>query len=83
MEHFDFYEPAAVGVGAGRPGKRSRMACRRFPSGAEAVRYAIELQNADKLAATVVEVEEVRFGAAGTRSQYESAACPLPRRQVS
>jgi hypothetical protein len=82
MEHFNFNEPADVFVGEGRLGKRSRMAYRRFPSGAEAIRYAIELQSADKLAATVMEVEEVRFGAAEIRSLYESADYPLPRRQA-
>ena len=83
MEHFDFHEPADVFIGGGRLGKRSWVAHRRFPSGAEAIRFAIELQSADKLAATVVEVEEVRLGAAEIRSLYESADYPLPRRQAT
>ena len=80
MEHFNFNRPADVFVGGGRLGKRSRMAYRRFSSGAEAIRFASELQSADRLTATVVEVDEVRFGAAEIRNLYASADYPLPRR---
>ena len=83
MEHFGFNEPADVFVRGRRLNNRSRMVYRRFPCGAEAIRFAIEMQSPDKLAATVVEVEEARFGPAEIRSLYESADYPLPRRQAS
>ena len=83
MENFKFEEPADVFVGGGRLSKRYPMAYRRFATGAEAIRYAVELQSEEKLAATVVEMEEARFGAAEIRTLYESAGYPLPRRQAS
>lgn len=83
MEHFNFDEPADVFVGGGRLAKKQPMAYRRFPTGAEAIRYAIELQSADMLVTTVVEVDEARFGAPEIRSLYEGADYPLPRRQLS
>lgn len=81
MENFDFNEPADVFVGGGRHGKRQPMSYRRFSTGAEAIRFAIELQSADKLVATVVEAEDARFTAAEIRDLYDSADYPLPRRQ--
>ena len=83
MEQFNYNEPADVFVGGNRFSKRNAMAYRRFPTGAEAIRFAIELQSADKLVATVVEIDEVRFGAAEIRSLYDSVDYPLPRRQAS
>jgi hypothetical protein len=81
MEHFDFDEPAEVYVGRRGYGKGAPLSYRRFSSGAEAVRYAIEQQSADKLSATVLEVEEVRFSAAEIRELYDSPDYPLPRQQ--
>ncbi len=83
METFDYSEPAEVFVGSSRFGKRSSMAYRRFSSGAEAVRFAIEQQSADKLVATVVEADDLRFVAEEIRALYDSAAYPLPRRPAS
>jgi len=82
METFDYSEPAEVFVGSSRFGKRS-LAYRRFSSGAEAVRFAIEQQSADKLVATVVEADDLRFVAEEIRALYDSAAYPLPRRPAS
>ena len=82
MEHFNFKQPADLFVGGGRLNRRSPMVYRRFSSAAEAIRYAIELQSADKLATTVVEAEDARFGAAEIRSLYDSADYPLPRRHA-
>jgi len=80
MEHFDFTEPAEIYVGGGRMSKRFPMLYRRFATGAEAIRYAIEEQSAEKLAATVLEVDEARFAAGEICSLYECEAYPLPRR---
>jgi len=83
MENFNYDEPADLFVGGGRLSKRYPMAYRRFATGAEAVRFAMERQGSDKLSGTVVEVDETRFGGDEIRSLYESADYPLPRRQTS
>ena len=83
MENFNYAQPADVFVGGGRLSKRYPMAYRRFPTGAEAIRFAIELQSSDKLVGTVVELDEARFGAAEIQQLYESTDYPLPRRQTS
>ena len=83
MENFDFNAPADVFVGGGRINRRKAMSYRRFQTGAEAIRFAIELQAADKLVATVVEIDETRFAAEEIRTLYDSAEYPLPRRQTS
>jgi hypothetical protein len=53
---------------------------RRFDSGAEAIRFAIEELPSDVLFGTVLEVDEQRFDAAQIRKLYESKAYPLQRR---
>ncbi len=83
MQHFDFKEPAEVFVGGGRLTKRFPMVYRRFRRGEDAIRYAVEMQSAEKLAVTVVQVDEARFGADEIRSLYDSEDYPLSRRQAS
>ena len=56
------------------------MTYRRFESGAEAIRFAIEELPAEVLIGTVLEVNEERFNAADIRKLYESRAYPLQRR---
>lgn len=79
MEHFDFSAPAEVFSGGGRKQKNPQMTYRRFPTGADAIRFSVESQSADKLAFTVVEANDARFGAAEIRSLYESSEYPLRR----
>ena len=81
MEHFDFTEPAEIFIGGGRFGKRTPMIYRKFATGAEAVRFAIELQSEAQLAATVVEANDSRFDAAEILDLYQCAAYPLQRRK--
>ncbi len=83
MQNFNFAEPAEIFVGGGRLTSRFPMFYRRFATGAEAIRYAIEIQSADKLVATVVEADDVRFAAAEIRSLYDCEAYPLSRRPAS
>ena len=81
MTHFDFDAPADVFAG-GSFGKRWRpLTFRRFQTGAEAIRYAVEGQSADKLIGTIVEVDDDRFGPEEIRSLYDSIDYPLPRRK--
>jgi hypothetical protein len=56
---------------------------RRFDSGAEAIRFAIEELPSDVLFGTVLEVNEQRFDATQIRKLYESKAYPLQRRDAN
>lgn len=79
MEEFNFSAPAEIFAGKGRGVGRRPMTYRRFSTGAEAVRYAIEALPAGILDGTVMEVDEARFSAGDIRRLYESPGYPLPR----
>ncbi|MEQ1653770.1 MAG: hypothetical protein ABL897_14900 [Hyphomicrobium sp.] len=79
MEKFDFNEPAELYVAAGRGVSRRTMSYRRFASGAEAVRYAMEVVGTDKLWGTVIETDGARFSADDIRSLYRHSDFPLTR----
>jgi hypothetical protein len=81
MADFNFNEPADLFVGGSIRNRRAPMTFRRFAIGAEAVRYAIEMQPEANLVASVVEAEENRFVGAEIRRLYESEDYPLARRQ--
>jgi hypothetical protein len=81
MSVFDFSAPAELFACRGmRPG-RHPVRYRRFATGAEAVRYAMEELAGSMLAGTVIESAEMRFGGAQIRALYDSPAYPLPRTQ--
>lgn len=82
MEQFDFEAPADVFAGGGRGGRGRPMQYRRFHTGAEALRHAIEDLPADLQFGAVVEMDGVRFGATEIRGLYDSTAYPLPRRRT-
>jgi len=79
MEKFDFSAPADIFTSKGRGVGRRPMTYRRFSTGAEAVRYAIETLPAETLYGTVMEVDEARFAAEDIRRLYESPGYPLQR----
>ncbi len=83
MEHFVFTNPAELFIGGARFGRRSRVVYRRFATGADAVRFAIEQQSAEKLAATIVEVDDTRFTASEILNLYHHAEYPFPRRHAA
>lgn len=80
MEHFNFDLPADVFVAGRRLGRQSPVSYRRFATGAEAVRYAIELLSPDKLPGAVVEADGGRFTSQAIRQLYEHPDYPLERR---
>lgn len=81
MDKFDFSAPAELFASKGRGASRRPMTYHRFPTGAEAVRFAIEGLSREMLAGAVLETGDERYGAAEIRSLYDSAAYPLQRQK--
>ena len=80
MSRFDYTAPAELFVGKSRVSPRgSPMSYRRFPTSAEAIKYAVEtLENVVLLSAALV-VGEDRFEGAEIRALYEGKQFPLSR----
>jgi hypothetical protein len=79
MPKFDYSAPAEI-FGTGRNARtRQRVAYRRFHSGAEAVRFAVEDIPAPLLVGVVLESDEDRFDHRGIRALYDSEQFPLAR----
>ena len=80
MSHFDYTAPAELFVGKNRVSPRgSPTSYRRFPTSAEAIKYAVEtLENVALLGAALV-VGEDRFEGAEIRALYEGKRFPLSR----
>ena len=71
MSRFDYTAPAELFVGP--------MSYRRFPTSAEAIKYAVEtLENVALLSAALV-VGEDRFEGVEIRALYEGKLFPLSR----
>jgi hypothetical protein len=63
----------------GQRKRRQAIAYRRFSTGAEAVRFAIEELPAAALIGVVLEAEETRFDHRDIQALYDSPDYPLPR----
>jgi hypothetical protein len=80
MAPFNFDSPGEVychkkrGTGSGKG-----LTYRRFETGAEALRYAMEHVPTAELSTCTIEVDGERFGAEDLKSLYESRQYPLPR----
>jgi hypothetical protein len=79
MTKFDYAAPAELFVWAGRGSHRRPVQYRRFSTGAEAVRYAIEVLPAAQLSGAILEVDEDRFDGKQIRELYDNQEYPLPR----
>jgi len=58
------------------------MTYRRFPTSAEAIKYAIEALRADSLASAALVVGEDRYNGAEIRELYAGKQYPLSRKSV-
>ncbi len=79
-EDFDYSAPSELFMTHARAGRRQPTTYRRFPTAAEAIRYAIEEVPAPLLIGAVMEVREERFDHQGIRALYELDRYPLARR---
>lgn len=75
----DYTAPAELFAAKGRGFGRRPMTYHRFPTVAEALRYAVEEMKPEMMFGAVLEVGEDRFEAADIRRLYESPAYPLGR----
>lgn len=62
---------------------RRPMTFRRFATGAEAIRYAMEVLDAESLGGAIVETDQARLGAGKIRELYDCSDYPLPRQKIS
>jgi hypothetical protein len=79
MTDFDYAAPAELFACASRGSSRKPVQYRRFSSGAEAIRYAIEVLPAAQLVGAILEVDEDRFDGRQIRELYDNHEYPLPR----
>lgn len=83
MEHFNFDAPAEIFAVRGRRPRGQPMIYRKFPTGAEAVRHAVEVLDSDTRRGAIVEIDDARFGVADIEALYHSSDYPLERRKPS
>jgi hypothetical protein len=76
---FDFAAPAELFPSRGRKTNR-QMAYRRFPTAAEAIRFAVEELPDSALLGAYMQVEDARFDCAAIRRLYGASNFPLKRK---
>jgi hypothetical protein len=79
MIAFDYGAPAELFSRGSRGMRGGAMQYRRFATGAEAIRYAIEELPDAQLAGSIMQVDEDRFDAMQIRELYHCPAYPLAR----
>jgi hypothetical protein len=77
---FDYNAPAEVFAGRSMRGPRP-MRYQRFETGAEALRFAIEVLPRANLLGAILEANERRYWHAEIRKLYDSSNYPLPRKE--
>jgi hypothetical protein len=83
MTSFDFKSPAELYPSRSRAQGRRPIKYRRFPTAAEALRFAVEELPPSLLLGAVLEVGEQRFDGNGIRALYDRPDYPLKRRKVA
>lgn len=83
MADFDYTSPAELFIGKGRGSSGgSHMTYRRFPTSAEAIKYAVWTLKANSLASAALVVGEDRYSGAQIRDLYDGTKYPFSRRSV-
>jgi len=77
---FDYKAPAEVFAGRSMRGPRP-MRYQRFETGAEALRFAIEVLPRANLLGAILEADERRYWHAEIRKLYDAPGYPFPRRE--
>lgn len=80
MTNIDYATPSELFPSRSRRSRRP-VGYKRFPSAAEAIRYAMEDLPPDLLLGASLEIEDERFDGDGIRELYESEEFPLPRKR--
>jgi len=79
MTKFDYSAPAELFSCTSRGSRRTSVRYRRFATGAEAIRYAVEVLPAAQLAGAILEVDEERFDGRQIQELYHHHEYPLSR----
>jgi hypothetical protein len=79
MNALDYDAPAELFSTGGKGAGRGPMQYRRFATGAQAIRYAIEELPPALLAGSIIQVDEDRFDARQICELYDCPAYPLRR----
>ena len=80
MPDFDYNSPGEFYCQKSKAiGGSSGLSYRRFNTGAEAIRFAMEHISSSTLGSCTLEVDGERFGAKELRALYESSRYPLRR----
>jgi len=77
MGAINYHTPAELFISKSKGASRRPMTYRRFSTGAEAIKFAIEELSPVLLAGTVLQVGETRFDQSGIRRLYDSSDYPL------
>jgi hypothetical protein len=77
---FDYTSPADLFTAKRKSTLRARLACRRFTTAAEAIRFAVEDVPAIRMLGAWLQVGEERFDSEKIHRLYESDDYPLQRR---
>jgi hypothetical protein len=82
MINFNYSAPAEIFGNPGVGKRRHAVTYRRFASGAEAVRFAVEDISDALIAGITLQAEDDRFDHRAIRALYDSEQYPLTRQQA-